>query len=188
MISTRLVSQVLNGIREWFARRDGFATMRSYAVTTVEIRNTEHERRKGKEEKKHHKRFHTRGNLPQVIVSFQDQTVMTASLHSPTSHIDVDQHWFSNTFDLGNDTFEIKRFGKHDFEDLLHVDRRGSRAENERGMHGTRKSFCLVRERRVRQGKRMTVILTCFVISSCSSRGKVANVSNLVPIRNGMAV
>jgi len=29
---------------------------------------------------------------------------------------------------------------------------------------------------------------TCFVISSCSSRGKVANWSNFVPIRNGMAV
>jgi hypothetical protein len=28
----------------------------------------------------------------------------------------------------------------------------------------------------------------CFVISSCSSRGNVANVSNLVPIRNGIAV
>jgi hypothetical protein len=31
-------------------------------------------------------------------------------------------------------------------------------------------------------------LCTCFVISSCSSRGKVAKVSNLVPIRNGMAV
>lgn len=29
---------------------------------------------------------------------------------------------------------------------------------------------------------------TCLVISSCSSRGKVANVSNLVPIKKGMAV
>lgn len=29
---------------------------------------------------------------------------------------------------------------------------------------------------------------TCFVISSCSSRGNVEKVSNLVPIRNGIAV
>jgi len=29
---------------------------------------------------------------------------------------------------------------------------------------------------------------TCFVISSCSSRENVANVSNLVPIKNGIAV
>ncbi len=30
--------------------------------------------------------------------------------------------------------------------------------------------------------------LTCFVISSCSSRGNVEKVSNFVPIRNGIAV
>ena len=31
-------------------------------------------------------------------------------------------------------------------------------------------------------------VLTCFVISSCSSRGKVENVSNFVPMRKGIAV
>jgi len=40
----------------------------------------------------------------------------------PTSlYVDIDQHWLSDTLDLGNDTFEIKGFSKNDLEDLLHI-------------------------------------------------------------------
>ena len=40
-----------------------------------------------------------------------------------TSYVDVNQYRLANTFDLGDDAFEVERLGKNDFEDLLDVDR-----------------------------------------------------------------
>lgn len=54
-------------------------------------------------------------------------------------------------------------------------------------MHCSRKSLRL-RTRRWINPNESTNRQTCLVISSCSSRGKVANVSNFVPIKNGIAV
>jgi hypothetical protein len=38
-----------------------------------------------------------------------------------SSYIDVDQHRLPNTFNLGNDAFEIESFSENDLEDLLHI-------------------------------------------------------------------
>jgi len=55
------------------------------------------------------------------------------------------------------------------------------------------KIFCTLMDADVEQKMRDACIalakrLACFVISSCSSRGNVAKVSNFVPMRNGIAV
>ena len=39
-----------------------------------------------------------------------------------TSYVDVNQYRLADTFDLGDDTFEVERLCKDDFEDLLDVD------------------------------------------------------------------
>jgi hypothetical protein len=47
------------------------------------------------------------------------------------SYINVDEYGFSNPFDLRDDTFEIECLREHNLEDLLYVDRRGSRTEDQ---------------------------------------------------------
>lgn len=57
-------------------------------------------------------------------------------------------------------------------------------------MHRLRETLCLDDDGQTRA--KVTVscdkVRTCLVISSCSSLGKVENVSNLVPIKKGIAV
>lgn len=57
-------------------------------------------------------------------------------------------------------------------------------------MHCLRKPLCL--DHRSQTSVQATTawgkVCTCFVISSCSSLGNVENVSNLVPIKKGIAV
>jgi hypothetical protein len=48
-----------------------------------------------------------------------------ARIDSLSLHIHINQNGLPHALDLGNDTFEIKCFGKHNFEDLLNVYRRG---------------------------------------------------------------
>ena len=47
------------------------------------------------------------------------------------SHVHVEQYGLADPLNLGNDAFEVERLCEHDFEDLLHVDRRGRRAKDE---------------------------------------------------------
>lgn len=106
-----------------------------------------------------------------------------------SSNIDIDQHWLPHTLDLWNHTLQIESLGENDLENLLHVYRSRGGAEDQWGMHCSGETFCLKRHLLKLGGEvRNMTQQTCFVISSCSSRGKVAKVSNFVPIRNGIAV
>jgi hypothetical protein len=56
-------------------------------------------------------------------------------------------------------------------------------------VNGISMNYKRIHTRRKSIKTRMKVkVRACFVISSCSSRGKVAKVSNFVPIRKGIAV
>ena len=124
----------------------------------------------------------------------------TASIHFPyvskqvrwpshVLHVDIDQDRLSYTFNFGNYTFQVESFREHDFEYLLYIYWSWCWAEYQRRVHGTCKTLCLNSRTEWEIIKRMkSVELTCLVISSCSSRGKVANWSNFVPIRKGIAV
>jgi len=68
------------------------------------------------------------------------------SIHSKHSNIDVKQHGLTDPFNLRDDTFEVERLCEHDFEYLLHVDRCGCRAKDERCVHCFGKSLCLLRD------------------------------------------
>lgn len=103
--------------------------------------------------------------------------------------VHVNEDRFADVVYLGNYAFQVERLGENDLEDFLDIDGCGGRAEYERGVHCLCKTLGLYRVVRTpalhgvaRQSR------TCLVISSCSSLENVAKVSNLVPIKNGMAV
>lgn len=71
---------------------------------------------------------------------------ISLSIHSRQSNIDVKQHRLTDPFNLRDDTFEVERLREHDFEYLLHVDRCGCRAKDERCVHCFGKSLRLLRD------------------------------------------
>ncbi|KAG5220292.1 hypothetical protein IMY05_C4628000900 [Salix suchowensis] len=71
-------------------------------------------------------------------------------------YVHINEYWLANPFYLGYHTFKIKGLGEYDLEYLLDF----MEAEVEQKM----RDACMARAKR----------LACFVISSCSSRGKVA--------------
>lgn len=106
----------------------------------------------------------------------------------PQLHINVDQNWLSHSLNLWNHTFKIKCFSKDNLEYFLHVYRSWSWTEDEWRVHSPCKSLGLFVEGIRICKKEKNGFNTCFVISSCSSRGNVANWSNFVPMRKGIAV
>ena len=108
----------------------------------------------------------------------------------PALNIHIDQYWLADPFNLRNHTLQIERFGQNDLEDFLHVDWCWRRTEYQRCMHCSCKPLCLMggKPSGTEQAGPMCASHTCFVISSCSSRGNAANWSNFVPIRKGIAV
>jgi len=67
-------------------------------------------------------------------------------IQSEHSNVDVEQHGLTDPFDLRDHTFEVERLCEHNFEDLLHVDRCGCRAKDERCVHCFGKSLGLLRD------------------------------------------
>ena len=65
----------------------------------------------------------------------QGAEAVTWLARTEDSHVDVEQYGLANPLDLGNDAFEVECLCEHDFEDLLHVDRRGCRTKDERRVH-----------------------------------------------------
>lgn len=68
-----------------------------------------------------------------------------ARVDSLSLHIHINQNGLPDALNLGNDTFEIKCFGEHNFEDLLNVYRRGCWAEDQRSVHCASESLCLAK-------------------------------------------
>ena len=60
---------------------------------------------------------------------------MSLPVRTGQSQVDVEQYGLADPLNLGNDAFEVERLCEHDFKDLLHVDRRGRRAKDERCVH-----------------------------------------------------
>jgi hypothetical protein len=62
------------------------------------------------------------------------------------SHVDVEQDGLADAVDLRDDALEVERFGEDDLEDLLHVDARRGRAEDEARVHRLREPPRLLRD------------------------------------------
>ena len=75
----------------------------------------------------------------------QDSERISSSIFPGHSNVDVKQYGLTDPFDLGDNTFEVKRLCEHDLEDLLHVDRCGCRAKDERSVHRLGEAFGLFR-------------------------------------------
>ena len=59
------------------------------------------------------------------------------------SYVDVHEYRLADAVNLGDDALEVECLREHDLEYLLHVDRRGGRAEDEGCVHCFCESFCL---------------------------------------------